>query len=310
VDAKRLLIFREVGHAGSLSAAARSLGWTQPAVAQHVRRLERDTGVALLVRAGRGMAPTEAGRALLAHADAVAGRLAEADRDLAALADLRAGTVRLAAFPSASATLVPRALAWVRERHPGVDVRLVEAEPPEARRLLADGDVDLAVGFRHSSRPPAAADQDAASATFALLDDGLLVVVPPHSPFLAGRPALARLAAEPWIAGCERCRLHLVAVCAAAGFAPEIRHDTDDYVVTQRLVAAGLGVALLPGLAVAAAGVPGVALVEVPGAGVRHVHVVTGPAARASPAVEAMIAGLRTAAENQRGAVRSAPKPA
>ncbi|MGF7234411.1 MAG: LysR family transcriptional regulator, partial [Frankia sp.] len=152
MDPRRLLVFREVAHAGSMSAAARSLGWTQPAVAQHIRRLERDTGVALLVRSGRGMAPTEAGRSLLAHADAVSARLSTADRDLAAFAHLRAGTVRLAAFPSASATLVPRALALLRERHPGVDVRLVEAEPPEARALLDDGEVDLAVGFRHSSR--------------------------------------------------------------------------------------------------------------------------------------------------------------
>lgn len=308
MDPKRLLVFREVAHAGSMSAAARSLGWTQPAVAQHIRRLERDTGVALLVRSGRGMSPTEAGRSLLAHADAVSAQLTTADRDLAAFADLRAGTVRLAAFPSATATLVPRALALLRDRHPGVDVRLIEAEPPEARALLDVGEADLAVGFRHSSRAPEPGSHRLAGRTgpvdpaVDLLDDALMLIVPPASPFLAGRPALARLAGEPWIAGCERCRSHLVAVCAAAGFTPEIRHGTDDYVVTQRLVAAGLGVAMLPGLALTAARVPGVAVVEAADAGIRHVHLIVGPADRPAPAVRALASALRAAAGQHRAA--------
>jgi DNA-binding transcriptional LysR family regulator len=258
LDPRRLLVFAEVARRGSLAGAAQHLGWTQPAVAQHVKRLERDAGCALLVRTPRGVTLTEAGRALAEHATAITARLRAAREDLAALVELRAGRVRLAAFPSACATFVPAALARLQSVAPGLDVRLTEAEPPQARRLLDDGDVDLAVTFAYPDVPEDPTATLALERT-ALFEDELFLVLPAGSP-LAGRAGmtLRDAAAERWIAGCPRCRAHLLAAAATAGFLPDIRHSTDDYVVTQTLVAAGLGVALVPALALEAADVPGV----------------------------------------------------
>src|SRR3954464_1719463 len=140
MDPRRLLIFRTVARAGSISAAARELGWTQPAVSQHLRALERAAGCALLLRGAGGVELTEPGRVLLARADALAVQLHMAEEELAELTALRRGRVRLAAYPSAAATLVPRAVAGLRARHPDIDVELTEAEPPGApgRRGRAD----------------------------------------------------------------------------------------------------------------------------------------------------------------------------
>ncbi len=283
LDPRRMLVFAEVARRGSLAAAAAALGWTQPAIAQHVKRLERDAGCALVVRTARGVLLTDAGRCLAAHADALAARLRAAREDLAALADLRVGRVRLAAFPSACATFVPAALARLRSRAPDLDLWLTEAEPPQARRLLAAGDVDLAVTFDYDDLP-----SSAAPATRHLLDDQLLLVLPPDHR-LADRTSadLADVAGERWIAGCPRCRAHLVSAAARRGFVPDIRHSTDDYVVTQTLVATGLGVALLPALALAAARDPRVSIVPLQRHAPRRVgvalpeHVPPGPASRA-----------------------------
>ena len=262
LDPRRLLVFAEVARRGSLTGAAQHLGWTQPAVAQHVKRLERDAGCALLVRTPRGITLTEAGRALAEHATAITARLRAAREDLAALSELRAGRVRLAAFPSACATVVPAALARLQTVAPGLDVRLTEAEPPQARRLLEDGDVDLAVTFAYPDVPEDPAVTTALART-TLFEDELLLVLPEGSALAArDRVTLGDAAAERWIAGCPRCRAHLLAAAAAAGFLPDVRHSTDDYVVTQTLVAAGLGVALVPALALESADVPGVRAVR------------------------------------------------
>ena len=149
-DPRRLPVFREVARTGSLAGAARVLGWTQPAVSQHVRRLEVAAGTPLVVRAGRGVALTWAGRVLLRHADAVADRIEAAEQDLAALAGLQTGRVRVAAFPTACAVLLPPVLAALLQRAPGLDIRLDELEPPEAEAAVRDGLADLAIVFRHS----------------------------------------------------------------------------------------------------------------------------------------------------------------
>jgi DNA-binding transcriptional LysR family regulator len=250
IDPRRMLVFAHVARSGSLAGAAQTLGWTQQAVAQHVKALERDTGCALVIRNSRGVTLTEAGRSLAGHAHALVARLRAARADLLALSDLRAGRVRLAAFPSACATFVPAAIALLHERSPGLDIRLTEAEPEQAHELLATADVDLAVTFDYDNVPTGTTR----AAPAPLFDDPMLLVLPAgHT--LADRtdPHLADAADQRWIAGCPRCRTHLMTASAAQGFRPDIRHSTDDYVVTQTLVAAGLGVALLPGLALEAA---------------------------------------------------------
>lgn len=289
LDPRRMLVFAEVARSGSLAAAAQALGWTQPAVAQHVKRLERDTGCTLVIRNSRGVSLTEAGRSLATHADAIAARLRAARAELNALTDLRAGRVRLAAFPSACATFVPAAVALLRERAPGLDVRLTEAEPDEARRLLAAGDVDLAVTFDYDNVP----DTPAEPPRTPLFDDPMLLVLPSGHP-LADRTDgdLADVADQRWIAGCPRCRTHLTTAAAGYGFLPDIRHSTDDYVVTQTLVSTGLGIALLPALALEAARDPQVTTIGLRRHAPRRVSLTSPADIPPSPAVAAATTAL------------------
>ncbi|SNS28136.1 ModE molybdate transport repressor domain-containing protein [Geodermatophilus saharensis] len=290
MDSRRLLVFREVARAGSLAGAARALGWTQPAVSQQVRRLEAEAGTPLVVREGRGVVLTEAGRRLLRHAEAIADRLAAAEQDMAALTGLATGVVRVAAFPTAAAVLVPPALAALRERAPALEVHFAELEPPEAEAAVREGATDLAVVFRHE-------DDDDDEVPGDLLREPLArhpvqAVVPDGSPVPA---ALADLRDEPWIAGCVRCRRHLLRCARRAGFVPDVRFATDDHVVVQRLVARGLGVALLPAWAFAVGAQPGVTAVELADVDGRVVETLVRPDARRVPAVAAALEALRAA---------------
>lgn len=291
MDPRRLLIFREVARAGSISAAARSLGWTQPAVSQHLRALERSCGTALLNRGAGGVELTEPGRVLLARADAIASELHMAEEELADLGALRRGRVRLAAYPSAAATLVPAALARLRRAHPDVDVELTEAEPPEAAALLASGDVDVALVFAYSPAP----EIGAGMRWRRLGEEPVLLVLPGGHPS-AGHDhvELAELADDDWVVGCDRCRAHTLQRCAEAGFTPTVRHTSDDYVVVQNLVAAGLGVTLLPASALAAYRHPDVRTRS--GVGVRTYGVLHREGAGAVPATAALLRELDHAA--------------
>src|SRR6266540_1680682 len=305
LDLRRLLVLQAVARHGSLSAAARQLGYTQPAVTHHIRRLEREVGTPLVARAGRGVRLTEAGQALASHVDAISARLAAAEEEVAAIAGLRAGRVRLASFPSSSATLVPAALARLRASHPLVGVSLVEAEPPTSLSLLRRGDCDLALTFEY---PGVVSDEGEDYAKVPLLADPLLAVLPAGHP-LAGPGALRldQLSEETWIAGCERCRDHLLRACAAAGFTPRIAFATDDYVAVQRLVAVGLGVALLPELVLGTVQLPGMLARPLTSAPERRILVVTPAAAQQPPAVAATVAALQQAAIAV--AQRSGPVP-
>ena len=279
-----------------MAAAARALGWTAPAVSQHVRRLERDIGVPLTIKIGRGLALTDAGQVLLRHADTVAAGLTAADQAMADLAGLRIGRVRLAAFPSASATLVAAAVSSLAIVEPGLDVRVTQVEPPEALALLARGEVDVAVVFDYPDEPDP--DNDGTRHRVALLDDHLYVVLPLTHP-LASKSSvpLSDLAGGRWVAGCPRCRQYLLRTAARAGFIPDIRHSTDDYVVVQSLVAAGTAIAILPGLALSASRHPDVRVLPLTDHRPRVVAARLHADTRASPAIAATIAHLRRAVE-------------
>lgn len=283
MDPRRLGIFRTVARAGSLTAGARLLGWTQPAVSQHVAALEREAGVPLLVRGPSGVSLTEAGEALLRHADAVDSHLAAARAELAEFSSLGRGTVRLACFPSAMAVQVPDALARLAETAPDLAVHLVEVEPPEALAAVRAGDADLALVFRYD-HDPVIDDLEVS----AVADDPIRLVTPPGT---AGE-SLGDFVDAVWVAGCERCRGHLVRVCAAAGFEPRIRHVTDDYVVVQALVARGLAVSLLPATALAAFRHPKIDVREVAGVGARRIELAARPGTTSVPAVAALVAAL------------------
>jgi DNA-binding transcriptional LysR family regulator len=246
LDLKRLRVLQAVASEGSLSAAARLLDYTQPAIGHHIRRLEAEVGTPLVLRRGRGVTLTPAGEALAVRATSLLAAAASAEEEVATLAGLRRGRVRLVAFPSASATLVPPALRRLRDAHPELDVTLEEAEPPEAVALVQSGEADVAITFQH---PGLELDPDAGLTTVHLRDDQKLAVLPPdHRQAARKAVKLSTLAHETWIAGCPRCRGHLVHLAADAGFEPNIAYATDDYVAVQGMVAAGLGVALLPSL--------------------------------------------------------------
>jgi molybdate transport repressor ModE-like protein len=149
LDVTRLRVLVAIARHGSVTAAARALNYAQPSISHHIARLEAETGARLLERAGRGVRLTEAGRMLADRAEEIIGRLDAAEAELAAHVGLREGRVRLAAFPSALGTLVPAAAAWLAAETPGLDLRLTEAEPPEALRMLRAGYVDVALVFQH-----------------------------------------------------------------------------------------------------------------------------------------------------------------
>lgn len=302
LDLRRLTVLRAVAREGSFSAAARVLDYTQPAVSHHVARLEEEVGTPLLHRTPRGVRLTEAGEALVQHADAVLARLAVAQEEIAEIAGLRSGRVRVAAFPSGSATLFPVAARSLADLHPGVQVSLVEAEPPEALELLRTGEADVALTFGYpEARGGPTGDFEAEP----LFDDELFLVTP-----AAGRMRRAKLIDfkdDAWIAGCERCRAHLLHVAALAGFEPRIVYATDDYVTVQSLVAAGLGVTVLPSLALRAHRRSDVRAIPLGRDAIRQVAAVVLPGPRRPPAVEAMVRAMRLAGEQIGPLVLQAP---
>ena len=292
-----LRLLRAVSDEGSVSAAARRLGISQPAASQQLRRAERAMGTALVERSGRTSRPTEPGRVLARHAVAVENLLAAAEREVHAVAGLAAGTVRLVAFPSASARLVPRALALLRRRSPGLTVALAEVEPPGSVELLRRGDADVVVTFDHVVAGHSLPPDLAGLAATPLLDDEVRVAVPAAGPW-GGRStvAIGELAQEEWIAGCPRCRGHLVDLAAQAGFVPRIRYETDDYVAVLGLVGEELGVALVPSLAQVDRDAPGVVSLSLDPVARRRVVAVTTPDLARVPGVAAVLDALAVTA--------------
>ncbi|AYY14909.1 LysR family transcriptional regulator [Actinobacteria bacterium YIM 96077] len=261
MDLTRLRVFAAVARHGSVTGAAEALHYAQPSISHHLARLEAEVGTPLIQRAGRGVRLTQAGRLLALRAEEILGRVDSIQTELAAHAGLRAGRVRLAAFPSALATLVPPAAARLAVDAPELELALVEAEPPESLAALRNGDVDVALAFEHDTPATPAP----AITSTVLLEEPLYVVTPLHRTWEGRRSALATYADERWIAGCERCRAHLLASCAEAGFTPTIEFETDDYVAAQALVAAGVGVTTLPGLALLASRNDDVRIDPIPG---------------------------------------------
>lgn len=309
LDPQLLRALRAVADAGSITGAAATLGYSQPAVSQLLQRAEQRLGHALLLRGARGVTLTEAGQVLADHALHVQAALTAAQEDLDAVGGLARGRVRIAGFPSASSTLVPAVLASMAAAVPGVTTSYVEVEPPEALELVRRGEVDVALTFTYVGDDVAT---DAALVTRALGRDPLalvrLALVRSGGPGLV-RPAgsvgavagstavdLASLRGARWIGGCPRCRGHLLASCASAGFVPDIVLETDNAAAVVGLVAAGLGVALLPRLALATTVIPpGVSIDPVDDELARRVEVVVARGAERVPSVRAALDAVRAA---------------
>lgn len=297
LDVKRLRILREVASQGSFSAAADALYLSQSAVSQQVATLEREVGMPLLARVSEGPQLTEAGAALLAHADAVIARLEEAERELGEIAGLAAGRLRIASFPSASATLVTRALSEFRELHPGIELKFAEHEPETSIPLLRRGDVDIAVLFDYPLLP---AEEDRDLDRVVLITESMHVALPRnHRLADAAKVKLTDLADEAWLSGSRpsTCADVIIKSCRAAGFEPRIAFESDDYSVLQGFVAGGLGVTLLPDMALHALR-PDVVVREVaPKAPQRRVFAAVRAEGARSPAAGAMVEVLRAEGE-------------
>lgn len=280
-----LRILDAVARHGSVTEAARELHYSQPSLSHHLGRLETATGARLLQRVGRGIRLTPEGELLARRAAEIVGRVDAAADELAAHVGLQAGRVRLAAFQTVLSTLIPEAASELARRHPDVELNLVDVHPPEALAMLRAGQVDVALIFRHPDTPR----EDEGFRLTHLLDDPL---------YLLSREPDQRLADHRdslWVGGCERCRATLIAACERAGFSPRTAYSTDDMVVVQSLVAAGMGVGTLPGLALQAHHVPGVHATMLPGE-TRQVFAVTYGDPPDPPATAAVLAILESLA--------------
>ena len=290
LDVRRLRVLREVAARGSFSAAADALHFTQSAVSQQIAALEREAGTTLVERSARGVRLTDAGEILVRHTDVILARLADAEAELEALSGLRGGRVRLAAFPSAGASIAPTAIARFRSRHPDVELTMVPAEPPEAQELLRAGEVDIGLLIEV---PWGECSVDRTFETTDLLDDPMYVCLPDGHPHAAkARLKLEDLREESWLVGlggsCPDTSIFLRA-CERAGFEPRIAFRSDDYPAIQGFVATGMGVALIPELALQSVREDVVVRAITPRAPARRIVAATLAGAYRSAATEAML---------------------
>jgi DNA-binding transcriptional LysR family regulator len=290
----RLRVLVEVAKRGSFSGAADALSYTQSAVSQQVATLEAETGMTLLERHARGVRVTRAGQALVEHAEGILARLEAAEAELSAIAGLRAGQLRMASFPTAGATLMPLAIATFRSTYPEVELTLSEGEPEEIAPRLRAGEFDLALLFEFDE--PEGVE---GLKRVELLRDPMYLALPREHP-LAKKSGLrlGDLRGEAWVQTSREspCARHVVRSCHAAGFEPNVSFESDDYQTVQGLVAAGVGVALIPELALSVVR-EDIAIRELaPSPPLRQIVASAPTDARLSPATPAMLAILEDAA--------------
>jgi DNA-binding transcriptional LysR family regulator len=293
LNSARLNAFREVVARGSFSAAADALSYSQSAVSQAIAALEGEVGAPLIERRRGGVRPTAAGAALVGHTTGILAQMDAAEEEIAAISAGRGGHLRTASFPTAGSSLMPQAVAGFRASHPGVEISLAEGEPEEIAPRLRAGEFDLVLLFEFQG---VGERLEAGIRRFPLFDDPLDLALPAEHP-LASRQSLRLedLAGESWIqtSAASPCARHVVRSCHAAGFEPRVSFESDDYLTVQGLVAAGVGVALIPRLALTG-GRDDIVVRELsPRSPVRRVFAATPRAAAITPAVASMLDILR-----------------
>jgi DNA-binding transcriptional LysR family regulator len=296
----RLHVLCEVVTRGSFSAAAEALSYTQSAISQSIARLEAETGTTLVVRDRRGVRPTAAGATLVAHANTIFAQVQAAESDLAAVMGLRAGRLRVASFPSGGAALMPLAVARFRRAHPDVALTLTEGEPEEIAPRLRSGEIDLGLLFEFPGAHPRGQRPGVGLRSVQLLEDPMHVAMPADHPLAAAQDlTLADLRREQWVqtSASSPCARHVVRSCLEAGFEPDVAFESDDFATVQGLVAAGVGVALIPRLALNRVQSGVVVRSLTPHSPARRVTVATLPGAGAAPAARSMIHVLREVAD-------------
>jgi DNA-binding transcriptional LysR family regulator len=295
LNSTRLNVFREVVEHGSFSEAADALSYSQSAVSQAIATLEGELGIALIERRRGGVRPTAAGAALAGHVGGILARIETAESEVAAVAAGHGGRLRTASFPTAGATLMPHAIAAFRASHPGVEVTLAEDEPEQIAPRLRAGEFDLVLLFEFEG---VGERLGTGMRRFELFDDPLHLALAADHP-LAGRERLelSDLAGESWIqtSADSPCAGHVVRCCHAAGFEPSVSFESDDYQTVQGLVGAGVGVAMIPELALSTVRDDIRVRALHPASPVRKVFAATPRAAAATPAVATMLDVLRKA---------------
>jgi DNA-binding transcriptional LysR family regulator len=302
LNLSRLNVLREVVARGSFSAAADALSYSQSAVSQSIATLEGEVGTALIERDRRGVRPTAAGAALVGHAEGILARIEAAEEEVAAISGGHGGRLRVASFPTAGATLMPQAIAAFRASHPGVEVSLAEGEPEEIAPRLRAGEFDLVLLFEFAG---VGERLGAGMRRFEMLEDPLHLTLPADHRLASRRQLrLADLGGESWIqtSAASPCARHVVRSCHAAGFEPRVSFESDDYQTVQGLVAAGVGVALIPKLALSAVRADVAVRALHPASPVRKVFAATRRGAAVTPAVATMVDVLREAARTHAAA--------
>ncbi len=291
----RLKVLKEVAYRGSISATAEALSYTQSAISQQIATLEAETGMTLLERHPRGVSLTAAGQMLVGHAEGILAGLEAAEAALSEIAGLRGGRLRVASFPTAGATLMPQAIATFRSSYPGVELTLTEGEPEQIAPRLRAGELDLALLFEFAGETPLQEDVTRAG----LLEDPMYLALPGEHPLAGkGKLRLEDLREEAWVqtSRSSPCARHVVRSCHAAGFEPNVSFESDDYQTVQGLVAAGVGVALIPELALSVVREDITIRTLSPAPPVRQVIAALPAGARLVPAAPVMLGILEQAA--------------
>ncbi|MFE2283676.1 LysR substrate-binding domain-containing protein [Streptomyces sp. NPDC059443] len=324
LDVRRLRLLRELARRGTIAAVAEALSFSPSAVSQQLGVLEREAGLALLERTGRRVRLTPAGQNLVRYAEAVLELLERADADLAEARSGLAGALRIGSFPTATRAIVPAALVALGRRHPGLEPMVSETDPAAVAHALRAGDLDVALIHEYDFVP---APEEPGLATESLYREAMYLAAPAAvaAPEGAGLPApglpagevapaavpgavgadqgatLRRHADAPWITATPGTLCHAMTVraCQAAGFAPRIRHQVDEFATVLALVAAGQGVAVVPQLGITGHADPAVVLTRL--LMERRTKLAFRSGAAAHPAVAAFGAALRSAVPPELG---------
>jgi molybdate transport repressor ModE-like protein len=297
IDVRRLAVLREVARLGSFNQAATALRLTPSAVSQQISALERGLGTPVVRRSTRGVDLTAAGRVLVDAGDAIVAELSNAEREITRLATARTETLTVATFTSGGQRLLPAALTRFAAERPGVEFTVLESEPEHSLPQVRSGDADLALVYHFDGPPPIRRGDRSGLTWTPLLDDPMWIVMPAGHP-LAGRESvtIAELSGERWVNGCLSVIDLLAHYTAMAGYEPNTACSGTDYLFAQSLVRAGVGISMIPQVALTGEQ-GGLAMVPLaPPAPSRFIGVVTARG-RTRPLADVLIRALHSTVE-------------
>ena len=295
IDVRRLRVLQELDRHATVTAAASSLHLSPSAVSQQLALLAREVGCPVVERDGRNVRLTPAARVLLDHAGELFARLESLDADLQHHRAGDVGVVGVAAFQTAARSIVVPAASALARTRPRLEIHVVQMDAPRAFEEVAAGRLDIAVSVEYLNSPP---NTDLRFARVPLLRDEFQALVPAGHPCASlGRVRIADLSEDPWVGSLpgSPCHFVITAACAAAGFSPRFCHQVDDWAIVVDLVAAGMGVALIPNLAHPPARDDVVILPLSPPSAARNIFAVTRRGTEEAPTIGAVLEAMTSA---------------